>query len=90
MLNKERVFDFLYGLNKDLDEIRGRVLGFKPFPNLKKASTEVRIEQSRCRVTILQFSSTPGFEQHTQESTLVTKKKFQNNGLEETRGTAMV
>lgn len=37
MMDKERVFDFLYGLNKDFDEVRGRVLGFKPFPEVKEA-----------------------------------------------------
>ena len=27
MVEKDRVFDFLAGLNKDLDEVRGRILG---------------------------------------------------------------
>ena len=30
MIEKERVFDFLHGLNSDLDEVRGRLLGTKP------------------------------------------------------------
>ena len=25
MLDKERLFDFFYGLNKELDEVRGRI-----------------------------------------------------------------
>lgn len=41
MMDKKRVFDFLYGLNKDLDEVRGRVLGFMPFPKVKEAFAEV-------------------------------------------------
>jgi len=32
MVEKERMFDFFHGLNSDLDEVRGRLLGTKPFP----------------------------------------------------------
>ena len=32
MVEKERMFDFFHGLNFDLDEVRGRLLGAKPFP----------------------------------------------------------
>ena len=46
MLDKERVFDFLLGLNKELDEVRGCVLGFKPFPEIKEAFAEVRREEA--------------------------------------------
>ena len=35
--DKERLFEFLYGLNKDLDEVRAEILGFKPFPEIKEA-----------------------------------------------------
>ena len=38
---KERVFDFLYGLNKDLDELKGRILGIRPLLNLREAFAEV-------------------------------------------------
>ena len=34
MLEKERIFYFLQGLNSDLDEVRGRLLGVKPLPSL--------------------------------------------------------
>ena len=34
MLDKEQVFDFLYGLNNDLDEVRGRLLGTKPLESV--------------------------------------------------------
>ena len=34
MLEKEQVFDFLHGLNTELDEVRGRLLGAKPFPSI--------------------------------------------------------
>ena len=34
LLEKEQVFDFLQGLDVDLDEVRGRLLGSKPFPSI--------------------------------------------------------
>ncbi|EOY17116.1 Cysteine-rich RLK (RECEPTOR-like protein kinase) 8 [Theobroma cacao] len=52
MLEKERVFDFLHGLSKELDEVRGRLLGTKPFQNIREAYAEVRREESRKRVML--------------------------------------
>ena len=52
MLEKERVFDFLQGLNSDLDEVRGRLLGTKPLPSLREVFAEVRREESRKRVML--------------------------------------
>lgn len=49
-LEKERVFGFLHGLNKDLDEVRGRLLGSKPLPPLRDAFVEVRREESHKHV----------------------------------------
>ncbi|XP_059591531.1 uncharacterized protein LOC132253455 [Vitis vinifera] len=43
----KRVFKFLLGLNKNLDEIRGRIMGVKPLPSLREAFSEVRCEESR-------------------------------------------
>ncbi|RVX15883.1 Retrovirus-related Pol polyprotein from transposon TNT 1-94 [Vitis vinifera] len=43
----KRVFKFLLGLNKNLDEIRGRIMGVKPLPSLREAFSEVRREESR-------------------------------------------
>lgn len=34
IVEKKQVFKFLMGLNKDLDEVRGRVLGTKPLPSI--------------------------------------------------------
>ena len=34
MLDKEQVFDFLYGLNNDLDEVRGHLYRTKPLPRI--------------------------------------------------------
>ena len=41
IIKKKRVFKFLMRLNKDLDEVRGRVLGTKPLPNVREAFSEV-------------------------------------------------
>ncbi|RVW35969.1 Retrovirus-related Pol polyprotein from transposon TNT 1-94 [Vitis vinifera] len=43
----KRVFKFLLGLNKNLDEIRGRIMGVKPLPSLREAFSKVRREESR-------------------------------------------
>ncbi|KAA8530837.1 hypothetical protein F0562_005539 [Nyssa sinensis] len=43
----KRVFKFLLGLNKNLDEIRGRIIGVKPLPSLREAFSEVHREESR-------------------------------------------
>ena len=38
------------GLNKSLDEVRGRLLGTKPLPSLREVFSEVHREESRKRV----------------------------------------
>ncbi|RVW59074.1 Retrovirus-related Pol polyprotein from transposon TNT 1-94 [Vitis vinifera] len=46
----KRVFKFLLGLNKNLDEIRGRIMGVKPLPSLREAfSEEVDLGVIICR-----------------------------------------
>ncbi|XP_052207458.1 uncharacterized protein LOC127811542 [Diospyros lotus] len=52
MIEKDRIFDFLHGLNPDLDELRGRILGTKPLPSLKEVFAEVRREESRHKVML--------------------------------------
>ncbi|XP_038709691.1 uncharacterized protein LOC120004410 [Tripterygium wilfordii] len=47
IIEGKRVYKFLLGLNKNLDEIRGRLMGTKPLPNLREAFSEVRREESR-------------------------------------------
>ena len=38
------------GLDKSLDEVRGRILGTKPLPSLREAFSKVRREESCKRV----------------------------------------
>ena len=48
------------GLDKSLDEVRGRILGTKPLPSLREAFSEVHREESQKRVMLGQ-SNHPTF-----------------------------
>ncbi|XP_058068722.1 uncharacterized protein LOC131218054 [Magnolia sinica] len=50
IIEKKRLYKFLLGLNKDLDEVRGRIMGLKPLPSIQEAFSEVRMEESRKKV----------------------------------------
>lgn len=52
LVEKERIYDFLAGLNKDLDDVRGRLLGIKPFLSIDEIFAEVRQEEYRRRVML--------------------------------------
>ncbi|KAF7821706.1 Retrovirus-related Pol polyprotein from transposon TNT 1-94 [Senna tora] len=47
LVEKERIYKFLLGLNKSLDNIRGRILSIKPLPSLREVLSTVRHEESR-------------------------------------------
>lgn len=40
------------GLNKELDEVRGRIMGVKPFPSLRESFSEVHREESRRKIML--------------------------------------
>lgn len=50
------------GLNKDLDEVRGRILGTKPLPKIREAFSEVRREESRRKLMLGTSISAPSTE----------------------------
>ena len=52
MVNKERIDDFLSGRNKDLDEVRGRLLGSKPLPSIDEIFVEAQREKTRKHVML--------------------------------------
>ncbi|KAH1056951.1 hypothetical protein J1N35_035016 [Gossypium stocksii] len=52
IVEQKRTIKFLLGLNKDLDEVRGRVMGIKPFPTIWEAFVEVQREESIKKLTI--------------------------------------
>lgn len=58
IVETKRIFKFLMGLDKSLDEVRGRILGAKPLPSLREVFFEVRREESRKRV-MMGHSNTP-------------------------------
>ncbi|KAI5448129.1 hypothetical protein KIW84_015526 [Lathyrus oleraceus] len=65
----DRVFMFLAGLNKDLDEVRGRVLGKVPLPTLRETFAEIRREEVQQGVMM---GKTPQSSEY-EGSTLATK-----------------
>jgi len=69
MQEKERVFNFLQGLNSDLDEVQGCLLGIKPLLTLREAFAEVRREESRRRVMLVSA------EPNTRSALAVTRKE---------------
>ena len=66
---KERVYKFLLGLNRDLDEVRGRILSIKPLPNVREVFSEVRREETRRKVMLGSVNNQPS----TEGSALVVK-----------------
>lgn len=52
IVQKDRIYDFLAGLTKDLDDVRGRLLGLRPLPSLDEIFAEVRREEHRRRVML--------------------------------------
>lgn len=59
MVEKERVFEFLVDLNKELDEVRGRILRREPLPSTIEVFSEVRREESRRTVMFGGHSPNP-------------------------------
>lgn len=46
-LESERVFEFLVGLNQDLNDVRGRILGRGPLLLTCEGFSKVRIDERR-------------------------------------------
>ncbi|KAI5410895.1 hypothetical protein KIW84_056148 [Lathyrus oleraceus] len=62
LVEKDRVYKFLLGLNTELDEVRGRILGTKPLPKIREAFLEIRREESRRKVMLGKSSAVPSIE----------------------------
>ena len=50
-MEEGRIHDFLLGLNDAFEEIRGRIMGLKPFPQLFDVVNFVQFEESRKLLT---------------------------------------
>lgn len=57
------------GLNKNLDKVRGRILGMKPLPNIREVFSEVHREKSRKKVMLGEYPAVP----ITENSALVAR-----------------
>ncbi|KAJ8772365.1 hypothetical protein K2173_027542 [Erythroxylum novogranatense] len=55
MIEKERVYDFLAGLNSEFDQLRVQVIGRSPFPSLEEAHSYIQQEETR-RSAMLYFA----------------------------------
>ncbi|KAL5564556.1 hypothetical protein UlMin_027720 [Ulmus minor] len=75
IVDQKRTFKFLLGLNKELDEVRGRIMGIKPLPNIREAFSEVRREESRKNLMMTDNLSTSTVE----VSALYTHNSSQDN-----------
>ncbi|KAH9722152.1 retrovirus-related pol polyprotein from transposon RE1 [Citrus sinensis] len=72
MLENDRVYVFLAGLNRDLDEVRGRILSRKPLPSIREVFSEVRSEEARRNVMLNDVKATREVES-SESSALVSK-----------------
>ena len=52
IIEQERVFEFLVGLNPELEQVRVQILGKKPLPSISEVYAYVIREES-CRVVML-------------------------------------
>ena len=46
LIENNRIFKFLAGLNVEYDEVRGRIIGRQPLPSIGEVFSEVRREES--------------------------------------------
>ena len=62
IVQKKKFFMFFKGLNKDLNEVRGRILGTKALPSIEEAFSEVCQEESRRKMMLGPSSPTTTLE----------------------------
>lgn len=76
LIEQKRIFTFLDGLNDNLDEVRGRILGTKPLPKIREVVSEVRREESRKQVMLHKSESD---SVNGEVSALVSRGNFNQN-----------
>ena len=52
VVEKKRIYKFLLGLNKNLDEVRGQILAIGPLPSIQEVAAELRCKESRKKVIL--------------------------------------
>ena len=78
ILERDWVFKFLAGLNKELDEVHKCISGKDPLPSVQVVFSEVRREKSRRQVMM----GTPTTPNIAEDSTLVTTFKATTNATQ--------
>ncbi|RVX00497.1 hypothetical protein CK203_036922 [Vitis vinifera] len=81
VIEKEHIYKFLLGLNKNLDEVRGRVLSIKPLPSVREVFSEIRREESRQKVML----GTQNSSKNLENSALVARGTQSNNNNHQTK-----
>ncbi|KAG6523881.1 hypothetical protein ZIOFF_013768 [Zingiber officinale] len=89
IVKQKRTFKFLLGLKKNLDEVRGRVMGAKLIPSLKETFSEVRHEESRKKVMMsnehpsltLEGSALAAHGSHPQINKILVNKGREDLGI---------
>ena len=72
-IEQERVYDFLAGLNVELDQVQVQILGKEPLPSLNKAFAIIRGEKERRNIMLEKGNSMDG-------SSLAISKPSGNEG----------
>ncbi|RVW66433.1 hypothetical protein CK203_066422 [Vitis vinifera] len=67
-MENERAFEFLAGLNRELDDVRSRVFNCQSLPSIREVFSEVRHEESRRKVMLREYLTS-----RPEASTLVTR-----------------
>ncbi|KAI5386379.1 hypothetical protein KIW84_072777 [Lathyrus oleraceus] len=62
LVEKDRVYKFLLGLNTKLYEVHGRILGTKSLQKIREAFLKIRREESKRKVMLEKSSATPSIE----------------------------
>ncbi|CAN1266647.1 hypothetical protein LINPERPRIM_LOCUS12625 [Linum perenne] len=83
-ISKKRTYQFLLGLSQDLDDVKGRIISTKPFPEIEDAFAEIRREEYRRQLMLSEVK--------TEGSALIAEKpgasllsqKFSNSKEKET------
>ncbi|GAV80883.1 hypothetical protein CFOL_v3_24342, partial [Cephalotus follicularis] len=65
IVEKKQSYKFQLGLDKNLDEVRGRILPIKPLPNIWEVSSKLRREESRNKVMMGSRTNQPTTEGST-------------------------
>ena len=79
-VKKERIFEFLGGLNLEFNQVRVQILGKEDLSSLNKTISMIRVEEASRGVTM---NETPAIES---SSLLSTTRNMKNSGVEHQPG----